>query len=202
MTEESLRAWATLGAALIAGLFAIWQFYLNKAKDREAETERREHELKLREMDRQADDWKTQREARIAARITEFRKLQTSLDHLFNRFKYLLRTAQSEEDEYVIDVLAECLDALADLDDAIQSAKAVVNDDREFAKLNRLTKSKRFFLSIILSLARKKDERIKQLPLIKRLEERLLRRQYIAVKHANTVVRIVSIPPSHKTTSP
>lgn len=153
------------------------------------------HEREIIKIRSNADAWKVMQETAIAARISEFRHLQNAVIHLFDSFKSLLRIARTLEDDDVIEALGRCIAAMAKLDEAIVRASAVVSHERDTAKLNRLKVMRKFFLLLILSLARKKAERLRQAAIIDQLASRLERRRDIAIRHVGIIVRHVSNPP-------
>lgn len=142
----------------------------------------------LQQQKAELDAWKTGYEIEIAARNDALRKLRTAVITLFDHFQNMLQLALRADDQEILGVLARCVQALSNLDKAIDAAKSIVRNDIEAEKLHRLHIIKRFFLRVILDLTRRKTERLSQAPALRKMESRLKKRKEVTMLYLQSVM--------------
>ena len=146
------------------------------------------HAQQLQQQKAELDAWKTGYEIEIKARNDALRKLRTAVIALFDHFQNMLQLALRADDQEILGVLAKCVQALANLDEAIDAAKSIVRNDIEAEKLHRLHIIKRFFLRVILDLTRRKTERLSQAPALRKMESRLKKRKEVTMLYLQSVM--------------
>jgi hypothetical protein len=210
MTDAEYKFYGYIISAVITGFFAIAGYFLKKYFDSIRDEAERKHAILLLELQikanaaeaekgRLASEAAAEKESRnaqmeeirrrnIAARDIAFRGLKAAVLELFDSFDVLLAKAGALEDHELGRPLHLSLTAMAGLDAAIASAKPLTLDKKESVRLNRLKLMQKFFHRILLTLTRKKSERVAILPTLNMLRTQLAKRRDIALAHVNIVI--------------
>ncbi|TNC78383.1 hypothetical protein FHI69_03575 [Janthinobacterium lividum] len=147
-----------------------------------------QYSRKLQRQRAELDAWKIGYELETTVRNDALRRLRTAVITLFDHFQNMLQLALRADDQEILGVLAKCIQALSNLDHAIDAAKSIVRNDIEAAKLHRLHIIQRFFLRVILDLTRRKTERISQAPALRKMESRLKKRKEVTMHYLQSVM--------------